>query len=123
MDGVPKIMMKKLLFPLAALTSLHAEGIGQDNLNSIYTEAIWFVAVFTVMSIISIIISKRHAKKYAEENPVKKNDLRQRSDEAAEKSSVLDRVETRRVTAWSKLVEDGLLTEKEFQILKQYLTK
>ncbi len=110
--------MKLLLLPIAAFTSLNAAAIAPDELDSIYTEAIWFVAVFSVMSIISIVISKRQAKKYAEENPVVKNKIEEVSALHTKRIIATDRVD-----ALSKYVESRVLTEEEFQILKQYHLK
>jgi len=114
--------MKLLL--LAATTLLNAGTIKPNELNDIYTEAIWFVAVFGVMSVVSIIISKRQAKKYEKENPVKEK-TQNTSDLTDEMTpAVVDSTnEIKRVKELSKLAEDGLLTEEEFQILKQHLMK
>jgi len=73
-------------------------------MESIYFEALLFVAVFGGMSIISIIISKKHAKAYVpevieEENPLNKFD--------------------QRIEELRSLANRGLLTNKEFQILKE----
>ena len=117
--------MKLFLLFSPAMTLLHAGTINPNELNDIYTEAIWFVAVFATMSIISIIVSKRHAKKYAEENPVPEKHLRTAPDEAEDLISV--RTEStpvkERVTVLSKLADDGVLTEEEFQVLKQHFSK
>lgn len=107
-------MMKWLLLPLLILTSLEAEDIDPDKLSEIYTQGIWFVALFTVMSIISFIVSKRHAKQHTKEqadNIAKKKAL------AAEQK----RQKEDRLTELSKLVKDGLLTEEEFLILRANL--
>ena len=74
-------------------------------MNSIYMEGILFVAVFGGMSIASIIISKKQAKAYVpeiveekEEKPL--SEYKQRIKELL------------------RLVDRGLLTDEEFQILK-----
>jgi len=64
-------MIKLLLTPLWILSSLYSEEIEKaqeidpEVLSSIHTEATLFVIVFALMSIISIIISKKHAKENA----------------------------------------------------------
>ncbi len=109
-------MMKWLLLPLLTLTSLEAEDIDPDKLSEIYTQGIWFVALFTVMSIISFIVSKRHAKQHAQKHT---DDIAQKKALAAEQK----RQKEDRLTELSKLVDDGLLREEEFQILRKNIQK
>ncbi|MGB5965160.1 MAG: hypothetical protein WBF77_06660 [Sulfurimonadaceae bacterium] len=116
-------MVKWLLLPLLTLTSLEAEGIDPDKLSEIYTEGIWFVAVFAVMSIISYIVSKRHAKQYTQ----KQRSAKQRVPQAVnrtDKPITTDQTGTTankadRLAELSKLVDDGLLREEEFQLLRK----
>ena len=111
-NGETQIMMKYLLLPLLILTSLKAEGGNPAELNAIYTEAIWFIVVFGTMAIISFIVSKRHAKQHVHKHT---DDIAQKKALAAEQK----RQKEDRLTELSKLVDDGLLREEEFQILRK----
>ncbi len=111
-NGETQIMTRWLLLPLLILTSLQAEDIDPDKLSEIYTEGIWFVALFTVMSIISFIVSKRHAKQHTQKHT---DDIAQKKALAAEQ----ERQKEDRLTELSKLVDDGLLREEEFEILRK----
>ncbi len=114
-------MTKQLLTPLLILSSLNAEGIDPDELNSIYIEAALFVTVFGLMSVASFIISRKHAKQNALKDLQKK-----KSQEEAKKNSQASSVkhindaagETNRVKELSKMLKDGLITDEEFQALK-----
>ena len=120
-------MMKWLLLPLLTLTSLGAEDIDPDKLSEIYTEGIWFVVLFAVMSIISFIVSKRHAKQHAQ----KLHSAKQRAPQAVNETdkpitddqtaTTADKID--RLAELSKLVDDGLLKEEEFQILRKNIQK
>ena len=118
--------MMKWLFPaLMVLTSLRADAIDPDDLSNIYTEAVLFVAVFALMSIISFIISRKHARQYDQKNPFSKQSSPEKPEEPAEEISAdpaaADTNEIERLVELSKLLKDGLLTKEEFQILKQKL--
>jgi len=114
-------MIKLLLAPLLIFSSLQAEDIDPDTLNSIYIEAILFVTVFGLMSVASFIISKKHAKQNALKDLQKKR-LQEEADKKsqvhpdAQPNDISD--ETKRVKELSKMLEDGLITDKEFQTLK-----
>ena len=105
-------MLKLLLLSLLTITSLKAEGIDPEELNAIYTEAIWFVIVFGTMAIISFIYSSRHAKKYTQKQA---GDVAQKKVLAAERTKQREE----RLNALSKLLKDGLLKEEEFEILRK----
>ncbi len=117
----------KLLLSLLTLTSLQAEGIDQESLGDIYTEAIWFVAVFALMSIISFVVSRKHAKEYAQKNPSPKQSSPEKPDEPAEEISAnptdTGKNEIDRLTELSKMLKDGLLSEEEFQILSKSMKR
>jgi len=104
-------MHKWLLLPLLTLTSLRADGANPEQLNAIYTEAIWFIGIFGAMGIISFIYSSRHAKQYTKE---------QAGNIAEKKALSVERKKQRekRINELSELLKDGLLTEKEFLILR-----
>jgi len=78
-------------------------------MNHIYIEAILLVAVFSLMSIASIIISKRQAKRY-QENQLK------------EKAEPID-PKTQRISQLLKLLNRGLLTNEEFELLKESISQ
>lgn len=115
----------KLLLPIFLSSFLNAKGIDADNLGSIYTEAIIFVAVFAVMSIVSIIISKRNAKKFEVENPLEERKATRREEmlkkelkdiPVVSKNSDLDRL-----IELSTMLQNNSISQKEFDILKASL--
>lgn len=113
-------MIKQLLVTLLISSYLHAEGIDPEELKSIYMEAALFVTVFGLMSIVSFIISRKHAKQNALKN------LQRRERESANNSQATPieqpkESEDKRTEELSKMLKDGLITEKEFQILKDNL--
>ncbi len=99
-----------LFLILLTSTLLGANGFDNEELSSIYTEAFIFISVFAVMSIISIIISKKHAKQYAQKSSASRAKEKERAQANPVKNRLLE---------LSKLVNTGLLTEEEFQTLKQ----
>lgn len=103
-----------LVFTLGSI-SLHAEAIESEALNDIYVEAVLFVTVFAVMSIISFIISRRHAREY-----VQAEDSLEPVDEkkAAEYVHMADD-KGQRLIELSKMLKEGVLSEAEFDLLKQ----
>ena len=124
-------MIKQLLTSLLIFTSLYAEEseevqpLDPEVVQSLYIESALFVAVFTTMAIISIVISKKHAaqnllddrkKRAAKAEP-------ERTQEEAEKKSQPETSkepeETARVTELSKMLKDGLIAEDEFKILSK----
>jgi len=114
-------MTKWLFLPLLTLAPLQAKAINPDDLYDIYIEAILFVAIFALMSVISIVISRRHAKEYAQSNPVLKPDIPNKSAETTETDALSGTNETDRLVELSKMLKEGVLTEEEFQLLKQKL--
>lgn len=114
-------MIKRLLTPLLIFTSLHAEGIDPEELDSIYIEAALFVTVFGLMSVASFIISKKHAKQNALKDLQKKK-LQKEAKKNSQMSSIRHTDdatgETNRVKELSKMLKDGLITDEEFQTLK-----
>ena len=118
-------MIKQLLTPLLIFSSLYAEEIEEiqpldpEVVKSLYIESALFVAVFTLMSIVSIIISKKHAAQNLLNDREKRE--KQKAQEEAEKRSqpsfIEDPIEKERVTELSKMLKDGLITDEEFQVL------
>ena len=120
-------MIKRLLTPLLIFTTLYAEEIEEvqpldpDVVQSLYIESALFVAVFTIMSIISIVISKKHAAQNLL-NDRKKREAKKAQEEAEKRSQVSSNEEskkTARVTELSKMLKDGLITDDEFKILSK----
>jgi len=118
-------MIKRLLTPLLIFSSLYAEEIEEiqpldpEVARSLYIESALFVAVFTLMSIVSIIISKKHAAQNLVDDKKKREE--KKAQEEAEKRSQMSSIEepneTERVTELSKMLKDGLITDEEFQVL------
>ena len=99
--------MKIIIFILLFVTFLNAQAATDEQLNSIYKEAILFVSVFGVMGIISFIYSRRHAKSYVAPKIVVELTPYQISSQ-------------RRVDELSKMFEDETITKGEFELLKEY---
>ena len=124
-------MIKQLLTPLLIFTSLYAEEseevqpLDPEVVQSLYIESALFVAVFTIMSIISIVISKKHAAQNLL-NDRKKREAKAEAEKAQEEAkkrsqavSMSEPEETARVTELSKMLKDGLITDEEFKILSK----
>ncbi|WP_415406802.1 hypothetical protein ACLHDG_13700 [Sulfurovum sp. CS9] len=118
-------MIKRLLTPLLIFSSLYAEEIEEiqpldpEVVKSLYIESALFVAVFTIMSIVSIIISKKHAAQNLL-NDKKKREEKKAQEEAEKRSQpnfIEESHETKRVEELSKMLKDGLITDEEFQVL------
>ena len=88
--------------------------IEQEVLNGIYIEAVAFVLVFLIMSIISYKISSRHAREYALKNQekiqarrkAKKDEMKSKEDRVEELQNMLDK---------------NMITEDEFLMMKKSL--
>jgi len=104
-------MQKWLLLLLLTLASLNAEEATSEQLNAIYTEAIWFVVVFGTMGIVSYIYSSRHAKQYTEKEA---SNVAQKKARATEQKSLKEK----RIEELTELHNDGLLTQEELKILR-----
>lgn len=115
----------KILLPTLLVSFLSAKEIDTDNLNSIYTEAILFVSVFAVMSIVSIIISRRNAKKFESENPLEDRKAARREEtlkkEIEETTVNIQKNDIDRLLELSTMLKDGLISLQEFDTLKANL--
>ncbi len=118
-------MIKQLLASLLTLSSLYAEEIEEippldpEVAKSLYIESALFVTVVILMSVISIVISKKHAAQNLLDDR-KKREERKAQEEAKKRSqakSIEEPHETKRVTELSKMLKDGLITDEEFQVL------
>ena len=118
-------MIKRLLTPLLIFSTLYAEELEEiqpldpEVVQSLYIESALFIAVFTLLSIVSIIISKKHAAQNLLDDRKKREE--RKAQEEVEKTSQVSSIEvpkeTERVTELSKMLKDGLITEDEFQVL------
>ena len=94
-----------LLLTSVFIFSLLAQEATDEQLYSIYKEAILFVVIFGTMGLISYIYSTKHAKEYIPE-------------ELEEESSVeLESFSERRVRELSELLESGIVTLEEYELL------
>lgn len=121
-------MIKQLLAPLFIFSSLSGKSIEEmdemvplnpDVVQNLYVESALFIAVFTLMSIVSIIISKKHAAQNLL-NDKKKREEKKAQEEAEKRSQpnfIEEPSETKRVEELSKMLKDGLITDEEFQVL------
>ena len=98
------------------------EGINAADLDTIFTQALLFLIVFAILSIISMIISKKNAKKYELENPLQDRKDKARKDNLVERyiNNSLVRIKGKDfiLLKLSKLLKKKIINEEEFQILK-----
>ena len=95
--------------------------------DTIFNEAIVFFAFFAILAVVSVVISKKNAKKYEDQNP-----LQERKD-AARKERLVDmylnssmiKIKGKDIilSNLSKLLEERTINEEEFKILKTSLYK
>ena len=114
--------MRWFVLSILTINSLRAEGISDEALGPIFTEASWFVGVIVVMGVISFVISGRNARKHEAELLVK------REQQAAavvavvsEEESEVQESEVDRLLELSKLHKEGLLSKDEFMAFKMKL--
>ena len=126
-------MIKQLLTLPLIFSSLYAEEIEEvqpldpEIVQSLYIESALFVTVFILMSVVSIVISKKHAaqnllddRKKREAKAEAKAEAEKAQEEAEKRShptTSKEAKETARVKELSKMLKDGLITDEEFKIL------
>ncbi len=120
-------MTKQLLTPLFIFSSLSAKSIEEmdemvplnpEIVENLYFESALFVAVFTIMSIVSIVISKKHAAQNLLNGKKKREEkARQETETRSQPNFIEESHETKRVEELSKMLKDGLITDEEFQVL------
>ena len=121
-------MIKQLLTPLLIFSSLSAKSIEEmdemvplnpDVVQDLYVESALFVAVFTIMSIVSIIISKKHAAQNLLNDKKKREEkkVQEEVEKSPQPSFIEEPNEIKRVEELSKMLKDGLITDEEFQVL------
>ena len=103
-------MLKLIISTLLLKTILFARVVSESEQNGVMVEGVLFVIVFGTMGIISYIYSSRHAKAY-------------KKPEVADKKVAVDAAVLDRISELSKMLENGNLTEKEFELLKNYHLK
>ena len=117
-------MLKQLLILPLLFTSLYSDEVEKAQelspgvVQNLYIESALFVAVFTIMSIVSIVISKKHAAQNLLND--RKNRAERKAQES-EKESQLNLMEdskkSKREKELSIMLKDGLITDDEFKIL------
>ena len=121
-------MIKRLLTPLLIFSSLSGKRIEEmdemvplnpDVVQDLYVESALFIAVFALMSIISIIISKKHAAQNLLDDKKKREDrkVQKETQKSSQTNSIDESNEIERVAELSKMLKDGLITDEEFQVL------
>jgi len=118
-------MIKRLLTSLLIFSSLYAEEVEEiqpldpEVVKSLYIESALFVAVFTLMSIASIIISKKHAAQNLLNDKKKREEKKaqEETEKRSQPSFIEEPHETKRVEELLKMLKDGLITNEEFQVL------
>ena len=117
-------MIKQLLTLPLIFSSLYAEEIEEiqpldpEVVQSLYIESALFVAVVILMSVISIVISKKHAAQNLLDDRKKREERKtQEAEKISQASLVEDSDKTKRVKELSKMLKDGLITDEEFKIL------
>ncbi len=92
---------------------------------SIFSEAILFIALFATMSVISLIVSRKNAKTYALQHPLqeRKDTTRKRKlvDMYLNSSSTKIRGKDAVLSDLLRVLEDNKINKEEFKILKDYL--
>ncbi|MEA1954057.1 MAG: hypothetical protein U9O24_06660 [Campylobacterota bacterium] len=119
-------MIRQLLTPLLMLSSLYAEEteeiqpLDPEVVQSLYIESALFIAVFTLMSIISIVISKKHAAQNLLDDRAKREKKKlQEEEKQKSQSNSTQHNKIDRTAELTKMLNDGLITNDEFQILSK----
>jgi len=121
-------MIKQILTLPLIFSSLYAEEIEEvqpldpEVVQSLYIESALFVAVFILMSVVSIVISKKHAAQNLLDDQKKREakaeaEKAQVAQKVSQASPVKESKESKRVKELSKMLKDGLISDEEFKIL------
>jgi heme exporter protein D len=121
-------MIKQILTLPLIFSSLYAEEIEEvqpldpEVVQSLYIESALFVAVFILMSVVSIVISKKHAAQNLLDDQKKREakaeaEKAQEAQKVSQASPVKESKESKRVKELSKMLKDGLISDEEFKIL------
>ncbi len=120
-------MIKRLLTPLIIFTSLYAEEseeikpLDPEVVQGLYIESALFVAVVILMSVVSIVISKKHAAQNLLDDRKKREakKTQEETEKISQPAKIKEPEETARVTELSKMLKDGLITDEEFKLLSK----
>jgi len=121
-------MIKQILTLPLIFSSLYAEEIEEvqpldpEVVQSLYIESALFVAVFILMSVVSIVISKKHAAQNLLDDQKKREakaeaEKAQETQKVSQASPVKESKESKTVKELSKMLKDGLISDEEFKIL------
>ena len=121
-------MIKQILTLPLIFSSLYAEEIEEvqpldpEVVQSLYIESALFVAVFILMSVVSIVISKKHAAQNLLDDRKKREakaeaEKAQEAQKVSQASPIKESKESKRVKELSKMLKDGLISDEEFKIL------
>ena len=117
--------MIKLFLLIFLFSFAHAENMNSDPLNGIMKEAVLFFTLFAIMSIISIIISRKHAKNYELKNPLDERKATARKRKIIERYldsfSIKINGKDAILLKISKHLENKVINEEEFEMLKEIL--
>lgn len=101
------------------------EVVNAGNFDNIFNDAILFFICFAILSIISLVVSKKSAKKYERENPLQERKDVARKDKLFERYINASMVKVKGkdiiLAELSKLLQNKTIDEEEFQILKSTL--
>jgi len=90
--------------------------------NEVLSQAALFFAVFAILSIVSLVISRRNAKKYELENPLEERRAKARKERLIERhihnSLVSIKGKEYAIAGLLKSLEKKIINEEEFEILK-----
>jgi hypothetical protein len=114
------------LFTLIFIFSFtYAQGVDAQEMDSIYSEAILFVSIFSVMSIVSFVVSKRNAKKYEQQNPLKERKDAKKKEELEDlylnTTTKENKDKIAKLVELSQMLKEGIINKEEFDILKDTL--
>ena len=115
--------MIKLFLLIFLFSFTHAGEISSDALDGIFVEAVLFIMLFTIMGIVSFFISRKHAQKYEQKNPLHERRTARKKRELIERFLTINSARNKdAVLLWlSKLVEKNMIDAEEFKILEESL--
>ena len=115
--------MVKLFLLIFLFSFTYAGEISSDALDGIFVEAILFIMLFTIMGVISFFISRKHAQKYEQKNPLHERRTARKKRELIERFLTINSARNKdAVLLWlSKLVEKNIIDDEEFKILEESL--
>lgn len=101
------------------------QALSSNDLSSIYSEAILFFTIFSIMAIISFVVSRRNAKKYELEHPIKERQDARIKDELIHahlnSSSIKIMGKKAKHEELLKKLKIEAINEEEYRILKESL--